>query len=201
MASGFGPYVTITTEAALREFLAEIATCGFVAIDTETDGLDALRAPLVGLSLAVAPGRAAYLPLRHEGLAEQVPLAAAIAAIGPVLTDRSTLKIYQNAKFDMLVMEHAGFPPSAPFDDAMLISYAQEGGMHGHTLDELSRLHLGHTPISYDEITGTGRNRIPFRQVPIERATAYAAEAGRCDAAPLAGVAASAALQLRAGGV
>ena len=176
VASGFGPYSTITTEAALREFLAEIATCGFVAIDTETDGLDALRAPLIGLSLAVAPGRAAYLPLRHEGLAEQVPLAAAIAAIGPVLTDRNTLKIYQNAKFDMLVMEHAGFPPSAPFDDAMLISYAQEGGMHGHTLDELSRLHLGHTPISYDEITGTGRNRIPFRQVPIERATAYAAE-------------------------
>ena len=160
-----------------------------------------MRAPLVGLSLAVAPGRAAYLPLRHEGLAEQVPLAAAIAAIGPVLTDRGTLKIYQNAKFDMLVMEHAGFPPSAPFDDAMLISYAQEGGMHGHTLDELSRLHLGHTPISYDEITGTGRNRIPFRQVPIERATAYAAEDGRCDAAPLAGVAAAAALQLRAGGV
>jgi DNA polymerase-1 len=177
VASGFGPYATLTTEAALRDFLEEIATCGFIAIDAETDGLDALHAPLIGLSLAVAPGRAAYLPLRHEELAEQVPLAAAIAAIGPVLTDRRTLKIYQNAKFDMLVMEHAGFPPSAPFDDAMLISYAQEGGMHGHTLDELSRLHLGHTPISYDEITGTGRNRIPFRQVPIERATAYAAEA------------------------
>ena len=98
-----------------------------------------MRAPLVGLSLAVAPGRAAYVPLRHEGLAEQVPLAAAIAALGPVLTDRNTLKIYQNAKFDMLVMERAGFPPSAPFDDAMLISYAQEAGMHGHGLDELSR--------------------------------------------------------------
>ena len=109
-ASGFGPYATITTEAALRDFLAEIATCGFLAIDTETDGLDALRAPLVGLSLAVAPGRAAYLPLRHEGLAEQVPLAAAIAALGPVLTDRGMLKIYQNAKFDMLVMERAGLP-------------------------------------------------------------------------------------------
>ncbi len=176
VASGFGPYTTIATEAALRAFLAEISTCGFVAIDTETDGLDASRAPLVGLSLAVAPGRAAYLPLRHEGLAEQVPLAVAIDALGPVLTDRNVLKIYQNAKFDMLAMQRAGFPQTSPFDDVMLISYAQEAGMHGHGLDELSQLHLGHTPLSYDEVTGTGRNRIPFQLVPIERATAYAAE-------------------------
>ena len=76
----------------------------------------------------------------------------------------------------MLVMERAGFPRAAPFDDSMLVSYAQEAGMHGHGLDELAQLHLGHTPISYDEVTGTGRNRIPFSQVPIERATTYAAE-------------------------
>ena len=176
VASGFGPYVTIDTEAALREFLAETASCGILAIDTETDGLDPLRAPLVGFSVAVAPGRAAYVPLRHDGLAEQVPLDAAIAALGPVLRDPAVLKIYQNAKFDMLAMERAGFPRAAPLDDAMLISYAQEAGMHGHGLDELAQLHLGHTPISYDEVTGTGRNRIPFSQVPIARATAYAAE-------------------------
>ncbi|MGP0002588.1 MAG: DNA polymerase I [Acetobacteraceae bacterium] len=175
-ASGFGPYATITSEAALRAFLAESVTCGCIAIDTETDGEVATRAPLVGLSFAVAPGRAAYLPLRHEGLAEQVSLAAAIDALGPVLTDRNTLKIYQNAKSDMLVMERSGFPPSAPFDDPMLLSYAQEAGMHGHGSEELSQLHLGHTPLSYDEVTGTGRNRIPFQRVPIERATAYAAE-------------------------
>ena len=89
--SGFGPYATITSEAALRAFLAESATCGFIAIDTETDGLVATRAPLIGLSLAVAPGRAAYLPLRHEELAEQVPLAAAIDALGP-RADRSTIR-------------------------------------------------------------------------------------------------------------
>jgi DNA polymerase I len=175
-ASGFGPYETITNEGALRAFLARIGTCGFIAIDTETDGLIATRAPLLGVSLAVAPGCAAYLPLRHERLAEQVSLTAAIDALGPVLTDRNTLKVYQNAKFDMLVMELAGFPPSAPFDDAMLISYSQEAGMHGHELEELSQLHLGHTPPTYDEVTGTGRNRLPFAQVPIERATAYAAE-------------------------
>ena len=111
------------------------------------------------------------------------------------------LKIYQNAKFDMLVMERAGFPAAAPFDDPMLISYAQEAGMHGHGLDELAQLHLGHTPISYDEVTGTGRNRIPFSQVPIERATAYAAEDCRCGAAAVAGAAAAAALQRRLGAV
>ncbi len=176
VASAFGPYATITTEAALRDFLAETATCGCLAIDTETDGLDPMRAALVGLSVAVAPGRAAYVPLRHEGLPEQVPLAAAIAALGPVLSDPTILKIYQNAKFDMLVMERAGFPQATPFDDSMLISYAQEAGMHGHGLDELAQLHLGHTPIGYDEVTGTGRNRIAFSQVPIERASTYAAE-------------------------
>jgi DNA polymerase I len=175
-APGFGPYVTITSEAALRDFLAETSTCGLVAIDTEADGLIATRASLLGIALAAAPGRAVYVPLRHESLPEQVPLAAAIGALGPVLTDRNVLKIYQNAKFDMLVMERAGFPPSAPHDDAMLISYAQEAGMHGHGLDELAQLHLGYTPVSHDEVTGTGRNRLPFQQVPIERATAYAAE-------------------------
>jgi DNA polymerase-1 len=176
VASGFGPYATITTEATLREFLAETATCGFLAIDTETDGVDPMRSTLVGLSIAVAAGRAVYVPLRHEGMAQQVPLAAAIAALGPILSDPAVLKVYQNAKFDMLVMERAGFPRAAPLDDSMLISYAQEAGMHGHGLDELAQLHLGHTPISYDEVTGTGRNRIPFSQVPIDRATSYAAE-------------------------
>jgi DNA polymerase-1 len=131
---------------------------------------------LVGFSLAVAPGRAAYVPLRHEGVAEQVPLDTAIAALGPILADTSVLKIYQNAKFDLLVMLRAGFPLAVPVDDTMLISYAQEAGMHGHGLDELSRLHLGHSPISYDEVTGTGRNRLSFAQVPLDKATAYAAE-------------------------
>jgi DNA polymerase-1 len=176
VAPDFGPYTTITSEGVLREFLAAIAKCGILAIDAETDGLDPLRSPLVGLSLAVAPGRAAYLPLDHKGLTEQVTRGAAIALLGPVLTDPQTLKIYENAKFDMLVMERCGFPRAAPFDDSIVISYAQEAGMHGHGLDELAQLHLGHTPISYDEVIGVGRNRLLFSQVPIERAAAYAAE-------------------------
>jgi len=175
-SSGFGPYETVTTEAALRAWAAEAMAIGRLAIDTETDGLDAMRARLIGMSIATDAGRACYVPFAHEGVADQVAVATAVEVLAPVLTDPTVLKIYQNAKFDMMVMARAGFPLPAPLDDSMLISYAQEAGMHGHGLDELSQLHLGHTPISYDEVTGTGRNRLPFAQVPIDRATTYAAE-------------------------
>ncbi|HVY18097.1 MAG TPA: DNA polymerase I [Rhodopila sp.] len=174
--SGFGPYQTVTTADALRSWAIEAVAVGRVAVDTETDGLDAMRAKLVGLSLATEAGRACYVPLAHEGLAEQVGVADAITVLGPVLEDPSVLKIFQNAKFDMMMLLRAGFPLPTPVDDPMLISYAQEAGLHGHGLDELARLHLGHSMISYDEVTGTGRNRIPFSQVPIDKATAYAAE-------------------------
>ncbi|MFL5288526.1 MAG: DNA polymerase I [Rhodopila sp.] len=174
--SGFGPYETVVTADALRAWVDEAVACGRVAMDTETDGLDAMRARLVGLSLSTAPGKACYVPVGHEVLGEQLRLADAIAVLGPMLTDHSVLKVFQNGKFDMIILSRAGFPMPAPMDDTMLISYAQEAGLHGHGMDELSQLHLGHTPISYDSVTGTGRNRIPFSQVPIDRATEYAAE-------------------------
>ncbi len=174
--SGFGPYHAVTTPDALRQWVHEAKAAGRVALDTETDGLDTMRARLIGLSLATAAGRACYVPLGHEVLGEQMQLAGAIEVLGPLLTDPSVLKIFQNAKFDMMVLSRAGFPVPAPVDDTMLISYAQDAGLHGHGLDELCQLHLGHTPISYDDVTGTGRNRLPFAQVQIDRATAYAAE-------------------------
>jgi DNA polymerase-1 len=176
VSAPFGPYEAVTTEEALAAWMAEAESFGAVALDTETDGLDAMRAGLVGLSIATAPGRACYVPLRHDILTPQLPLARAIAIMAPVLTNPGILKIFQNGKFDLMVLGRAGFPPIAPIDDTMLISYVQEAGLHGHGMDELSRLHLGHSPISFDEVTGTGRNRVPFGQVPIERATEYAAE-------------------------
>jgi DNA polymerase-1 len=175
-APKFGPYETVLDAAALARWVEEARTAGVVALDTETDGLDTMRARLIGFSLATAPGRACYVPLAHEELTPQIRLADAIALLGPLLADPCVLKVAQNAKFDLMVLGRAGFPPIAPVDDTMLISYAMEAGMHGHGLDELSGLHLGHTPISYDEVTGTGRNRVSFAQVPIERATPYAAE-------------------------
>ena len=175
-AAGFGPYETVTTEAALRAWAAECVDAGRFALDTETDGLDAMRARLIGLSIATAHGRACYVPLGHEVLGEQLRPEVAISVLGPLFADPSVLKILQNAKFDMMVLGQAGFPPISPVDDTMVMSFVQEAGLHGHGMDELSALHLGHTPISYDTVTGTGRGRIPFSQVPFDRATAYAAE-------------------------
>jgi DNA polymerase-1 len=172
----FGPYECVTTEAALAAWIAEAQAAGVVGLDTETDGLDALRANLVGISLATRPGRACYIPLRHDGVGEQIAPEAAIAALAPLLTDPSVLKVLQNAKFDLLVFARAGIPVITPIDDTMLISYSMEAGAHGHGMDELSTLHLGHTPISFDSVTGTGKGRIPFGHVPLDRATAYAAE-------------------------
>ena len=169
-------YEAVTTLDSLRVWADAARAAGCFALDTETDGLDAMRAGLVGLSMATTAGHACYVPLHHDILAEQVPLAGAIEILGPLFTDPSILKVLQNAKFDMMVLQRAGFPPLTPIDDTMLISFAQDAGAHGHGMDELSRLHLGHTPIPYDEVTGTGRNRISFAQVPIHNATAYAAE-------------------------
>ena len=192
-ADGFGPYETVTDRAALEGWVAAAIAAGRVAIDTETDGLDALRAGIVGFSLATESGHACYVPLAHRGPRDggplggpldgpvgeppaQVTLQEAVAALAPLLADPCVLKIYQNAKYDRLVMAHAGFPESAPFDDTMLISYAMEAGSHGHGMDELSTLHLGHQPIAYDTVTGTGRARVSFAEVALDRATAYAAE-------------------------
>jgi DNA polymerase I len=171
----FGPYACVTTMSDLQTWIAAARSAGAVGMDTVTDGLDAMRASLVGFSLATAPGRACYVPLRHEGV-EQIEAARALAALAPLLADPSVMKVFQDAKFDLMMLGRAGAAAVSPVDDAMLISYAQEAGLHGHGMDELSGLHLGHDPISSDSVTGTGRARLPFAQVPLDRATAYAAE-------------------------
>jgi DNA polymerase-1 len=172
----FGPYECVTDMAALAVWIAEAAAAGVVAVDTETDGLDAMRANLVGISLATAPGRACYIPLRHEAVEGQLSPEAALTALATLFADPAVLKLFQNAKFDLMIFGRAGLDAISPIDDTMLISYAMEAGAHGHGMDELSALHLGHTPIAYDSVTGTGKARIPFTQVPLDRATAYAAE-------------------------
>jgi DNA polymerase-1 len=190
----FGPYDCVTTLERLQAWINEARAAGIVGFDTETDSLDALRAELVGFSLATAPGRACYVPVRHRVVqpaaqgtldepaaepvaeAQQIAPPDALAALAGLMADRSVLKVMQNAKYDMMVLDRAGLRDVAPVDDTMLISYSQEAGAHGHGLDELSAMHLGHQPISYDSVTGTGRGRIPFALVPLDRATAYAAE-------------------------
>ena len=181
----FAEYETVTDLEVLAAWVREARTAGLCAVDTETDGLDPLRVNMVGLSLATKPGRACYVPFLHEGdlehpVGRQLEAKAALAVLAPLLADPGVLKIFQNAKFDLLILERAGrgilSGPIAPVDDTMLISYAQAAGAHGHGMDELASRFLGHTPITYDQVTGTGRNRIPFARVPLPKATEYAAE-------------------------
>ncbi len=180
----FENYETISTLADLNRWIAAAREKGVVAFDTETNSLDSQQADLVGLSLSIEPGRGAYVPLQHrtgEGLfdsgisAGQIPLREALAAIKPLLEDDSVLKIGQNIKFDLNVMRQHGVNIT-PVDDTMLISYVLDAGVHGHGMDELSVLHLGHKPISFSEVAGKGKTSVTFDQVPIDKASAYAAE-------------------------
>ncbi|MES0812414.1 DNA polymerase I [Roseibium sp. SCPC15] len=179
-------YETVTTVERLQEWCEAAFEKGYVAFDTETTSLDAMQADLVGLSLSTEPGRACYVPLAHvdgEGdllgggglLPDQIPLKDALEVLKPMLEDRSVLKIAQNLKYDWLVMTRYGID-IGPFDDTMLLSYTVDAGKGGNGMDELSERWLGHKPIPFKEVCGSGKSMITFDKVAIDKATAYAAE-------------------------
>lgn len=178
-------YTCIRDIETLNKWLAEAIETGLVAFDTETNSLDPMQAELIGFSLALAPGKAAYIPLQHKsgmgdllggGMVEgQIPLDQAIAALKTVLENTSVLKIAQNMKYDWLVMRRHGVN-TVSFDDTMLISYVLDAGTGSHGMDPLSERWLGHTPIAYKDVAGSGKNAVTFDMVEIDRATAYAAE-------------------------
>ncbi len=178
-------YETVLSLEALTRWIAAAREQGFVAFDTETNSLDAMQADLVGFSLALEPGRACYVPLLHraggaglfdEGLVSgQIPTAAALEQLKDLLEDGAILKIGQNLKYDALVLARHGIE-IRPFDDTMLLSYVLDAGRSGHGMDDLSKSWLGHQPISYKSVTGSGKSQITFDQVPLDKATAYAAE-------------------------
>ncbi|MGQ5702618.1 DNA polymerase I [Sandaracinobacteroides sp. A072] len=177
-----GAYETVTTPGRLDAWIDEARRLGVVGFDTETTSLDAVAARIVGFSLATVPGRACYVPLAHvsgEGLlaepVAQIGIEAALGRLKGLLEDPAVLKVGQNLKYDMVVMA-AHDIAIAPFDDTMLLSYALAGGLHGHGMDELSERHLGHTPIAYKDVTGSGKAQTGFAEVPLDKATAYAAE-------------------------
>ena len=178
-------YETVTSLEQLKACIAQAEAQGYVSFDTETDSLDAMQANLAGVSLALAPNRACYVPLNHKSMGEglfggerlpnQISEQDALALLGPLLQSPSVLKIGQNLKYDMLVMKQRGIEIT-PIDDTMLMSYAFESGDVGHGMDELSQRHLGHKPISYKEVAGSGKSQVTFDRVPLDRATHYAAE-------------------------
>ena len=178
-------YACIQDLDALDALIARARSAGVIAFDTETDSLSSANSGLVGVSIAVAPGDAAYIPLGHRGASGldlmggeplvQIPLQAAIDRLKVLLEDPSVLKVGQNAKYDIAVLSRYGIEVG-PIDDTMLISYVLAGGLHGHGMDELSERHLGHKPIAFKEVAGTGKAQVSFAEVALKPATAYAAE-------------------------
>jgi DNA polymerase-1 len=180
-------YVCVRDLPTLEAWIAKAHAAGVVAFDTETDALSSSSAGLCGVSLATAPGEAVYIPVGHEkhqegGLAfedkddfGQLSLDVVMAKLKPLLEDPSVLKVTQNAKYDMAVLSRHGINV-APVEDTMLISYVLEAGLHGHGMDELSKLWLGHEPITFKTVAGTGKAQKSFKHVELDPATCYAAE-------------------------
>ena len=180
-------YECVRDAAALQGWIDQIMARGWVAVDTETTGLNEMLCDMVGISLCVEAGHACYIPLTHKAgesndlfgsdeLAEgQMPLDQALAMLKPVLEDPSVIKIGQNMKYDAKVFARYGIDV-APIDDTMLMSYALHGGEHGHGMDTLSERYLSHTPIPIKPLLGSGKSARTFDYVPVDEAVAYAAE-------------------------
>ena len=180
-------YEKVTDLAALEAWIGRARARGYVAVDTETTGLNEMTADLVGISLSVEPGSACYIPLIHKTgasddlfgsddlVAGQIPLNDALAALKPVLEDPSVMKIGQNMKYDAKIFARYGVRV-APIDDTMLMSYAMNAGLHGHGMDQLAERYLGHHCIEIKALIGTGKAQITFDRVDIDEAVKYAAE-------------------------
>jgi len=178
-------YELVQTIADLDRWIAAATTAGHIAVDIETTSLNAMRAELCGVSLAIEPGHACYIPLGHKasgdlvdaGMPRQIPLAEALDRLRPMLEDAAVLKIGQNLKYDMTVLAREPYRVDiAPIDDTMLMSYVLDGGLRGHGMDELSEHHLGHKPIKYTDVAGSGKAQVSFAAVGLEKARDYAAE-------------------------
>ena len=170
-------YETVTDRARLDAWIARLMAAELSAVDTETDSLDAIRAHIVGISFAVEPGRAAYVPTGHSGpdAPAQLPLAEVLAALKPWLEDATRPKLGQNIKYDLHVFANHGIGVQGYAHDTMLQSYVLEAHL-GHSLEKLAERHLGRKGLSYEDLCGKGAHQIPFAQVDVARATEYSGE-------------------------
>jgi len=179
-------YETVTSPERLDWWISEARARGYVCVDTETTSLDAMQAGLCGVSLAIAPNMACYVPCGHVapgGLdlmgsgasLDQMRETVLLSRLKDLLEDDSVLKIGQNLKYDYTIFLQRGIR-LRPVDDTMLMSYVLDAGSHGHGMDELSELHFSHKPIAFSDVAGKGKDKITFDQVPIAEATRYSAE-------------------------
>ncbi len=170
-------YETLVEEADLARWLKDLEAAELVAFDTETTSLEPMQARLVGMSFCVLAGRAAYLPLAHSfaGAPAQLSVERALAMLKPWLESEKHKKLGQNIKYDQHVLANHGVALRGIAHDTLLESYVLESHAR-HDMDSLATRHLGLKTLTYDEVTGTGVGRIPFEQVDVARAAAYAAE-------------------------
>ena len=178
MLSAKGRYEAILTRAQLDDWVARIGAAELISFDTETDALDPMQANLVGISLCVEPGVAAYLPLGHDfpGAPAQLPMADALDALRPVLEDAGKRKVGQHGKYDLHILSRHGIEVAGYAEDTMLESFVWNAGIQRHDMDSLATKYLGYTTIRYEEVAGKGAKQIKFSQVALEEATEYAAE-------------------------
>ncbi|MEL5238556.1 DNA polymerase I [Serratia bockelmannii] len=171
-------YVTILDETTFTDWLARLKKADVFAFDTETDGLDTLTANLIGLSFAIAPGEAAYLPVAHDYLdaPPQLDRTYVLEALKPLLEDEKALKVGQNLKFDMSLLARYGIEMRGIAYDTMLESYVLDSVGGRHDMDSLADRYLGHKTITFEEIAGKGKNQLTFNQIALEQAAPYAAE-------------------------
>ncbi len=170
-------YDTILTWPDFERWLTTIEAAELVALDTETTSLDEMKAEIVGISLSVTPGEAAYIPLRHAGpdAPAQLPLDEVLARLKSWLEDATRAKLGQHVKYDRHVFANHGIEVQGYAHDTMLQSYVLE--VHKpHNLASLAERHLGRSGISYEDLCGKGAHQIPFAQVPVEQAARYSCE-------------------------
>ncbi len=173
-----GEYETILTQVQLEAWIERLRQADEFAFDSETDSLDPMQANLVGLSFAVEPGKAAYLPLAHEypGVPAQLDRASTLAQLAPLFADAAKKKLGQHGKYDLHVLRRHGVEVAGYSDDTMLESFVLNSGSNRHDMDSLAKRFLGYETIKYEAVAGKGAKQILFSQVALDDATRYAAE-------------------------
>ena len=173
-----GDYSTILDKDSFEAWVTRLEQAELFAFDTETNSLDYMQADLVGLSFAIEPGEAAYVPVAHNypGAPEQLERDYVLQRLKPLLEDVSRPKVGQNLKYDMSVLARYDIEMQGIAFDTMLESYVLDSTASRHDMDSLSKNYLGHATIKYEDVAGKGAKQLTFDQVPLEQAGPYAAE-------------------------
>jgi len=173
-----GDYELVTSDEQFGAWLDRLRHAALIAFDTETTSIDAMRADIVGLSFAVEPGKACYIPLGHDypGAPAQLDRDQVLAALKPLFEDPALAKLGQHAKYDINILSHYGITVQGLRHDSMLESYVWNATATRHDMDSLAQKYLGYQTIKYEEVAGKGAKQIPFSQVDLDTACRYAAE-------------------------